>query len=497
MSDANKCKHWTPDGDTESHKLSGDRGCKLATGVVESRTRNGSVASSRVAAVDASHSNDDANANVGDESRNTEILLASSATTTSTITAETLSTPKRGKTMSVMHTRATFEVAAVRSLEACLVCPNCQSSIQIETPTVGIATGTRLKCRNDFCSFLSIKRPAPTNFDLPDTAGSPFITRTTDFAVNMLFVLAMTCSGDGPTEAGRALGLCGLPNSTTMQTCNFTSIEQRMAPVIHDVANQCFRKNLEKEVSLVLADKRDDVGVLLFDRWKDNTLPDNLLPKVEFSTDMSWQGRSSGRSHNSLSGHALLVGGKTGLPCSMSIKAKKCNHCTHWCRHHGVDDEAPEHECAINFEGASGAMEPVAVLHMAIQVYREQRAMTKTLITDDDSSVKAKLKWSNADHMTKCGLTRVPRIINKNGNEVARPDKGELPADMQEPSFLADPGHRKKSLKNVIYTLITKKKEQRLGCMNMDAIRLGTNFACVSRALPSNCLLYTSPSPRD
>jgi len=80
-------------------------------------------------------------------------------------------------------------------------------------------------------------------------------------------------------------------------------------------------------------------------------------------------------------------------------------------------------------------------------------------MTNDDSSIKAKLKWSNVDHMIKHGLTRVPRIIKKNGNEVPRPDKGELPADMQQPDFLADPGHRKKSLKNVMYTLITKKKD--------------------------------------
>jgi len=332
--------------------------------------------------------------------------------------------------MSLMHTRATFEVAAVRSLEDHLVCPKCQSSIQIEMPTVGIASGLRLKCRNDFCSFLDIKRPQSTNFDLPLTAGSPLTTRTTDFAVNMLFVLSMTCSGDGPTEAGRVLGLCGLPNSTTMQTCNFASIEQRMAPIIHQIANECLKANLEKEIQVVFGDRQDDDGVLLFDLWKEKKLPNNLLPEAFFTTDMSWQGRSSGRSYNSLSGHALLVGGKTRLPCCMSIKSKKCNYCTKWNQHHGADEEAPEHECTANFEGASGAMEPIAALHMVIEMCRVNQVVTKTLVTDDDSSIKAKLKWSNADHMAKCGVTRVPRIINKNGNEVPRPNKGELPADM-------------------------------------------------------------------
>jgi len=169
----------------------------------------------------------------------------------------------------------------------------------------------------------------------------------------------------------------------------------------------------------------------------------------------------------------------------MSVKSKKCNHCTAWHRHHGVDEEVPAHECALNFEGSSGAMEPVAVLDMVVDLCRKQQVTTKTLITDDDSSVKAKLKHSNPDHMAKHGLTRAPRTINKNGNEVPRPDKGNLPIDMQQPDFLADPSHRKKSVRNVIYTLLSMKKANRLGCTKMDAMRIGTNFAYMSRALPN------------
>jgi len=484
-SSANNC--WTPSKDQEHRKLCNDRGCKLASGILPSRTRGSSVQASTIFDVEVTtNANDAANA-MGDEEATAnnqpdELFLSPSGTTASTLTTD--ATTKRGKTISLMHRRATFEVAAVRSLEEYLVCPKCQSSIEIETPTVGIATGLRLKCRNEFCCFLDIKKPTETDFDLPLNAGSPLITRTTDFAVNILFVLSMLCSGDGPTEAGRVLGLCGLPNSTTMQTCNFTNIEQRMSPIIHQLAEECMRMNLEKEVKRSLGNATNDEGVLLFDLWKDQKLPNNQLPKVDFSTDMSWQGRSSGRTYNSLSGHALLVGGKTRLPCCMSIKSKKCNQCTSWHRHHGVDEDVPEHECTLNFEGASGAMEPVAALHMVINAFRDHKVVTRTLVTDDDSSIKAKLKWSNADHMLKHGLTSQPKIVNKNGNEVTRPDKGELPADMEEPSFLADPGHRKKSLKNVIYTLISKKKADRLGCSKMDAIRIGTNFAHMSLALP-------------
>jgi len=215
-----------------------------------------------------------------------------------------------------------------------------------------------------------------------------------------------------------------------------------MSPVTHQLAEECMRMNLEKEVQRVFGDASDNEGLLLFDQWKAGNLADNLLPEVSFATDMSWQGRSSGRTHNSLSGHTLLIGGVTRLSAVLhEYQSKKCNYCTHWNRHNGVDEEPPEHDCTLNFEGASGAMEPVAVLHMVVDV--------------------------------------------KNGNEVPRPDKGELPADMKEPTFLADPSHRKKSLKNIIYTLISKTKEHRLGCSKMDAIHIGTNFAHMSRSLPN------------
>jgi len=207
MSSVNEANYWTSNGTTENNKLAYDRGCKLSSGTVSGRKQNGSVSSSRVPVAAATRrSNDDANAGNDDllppnvsNARPMEVFTSPSGTMASTITAEmTTTSSKRGKTTSLMYTRAIFEVGAVRSLGEHLVCPKCQSLIQIETPTVSIASGLRLKRRNDFCSFLEIKRPASTDFDLPDTAGSALITRTTYFAVNILFVLSMICSGDGP-----------------------------------------------------------------------------------------------------------------------------------------------------------------------------------------------------------------------------------------------------------------------------------------------------------
>jgi hypothetical protein len=41
--------------------------------------------------------------------------------------------------------------------------------------------------------------------------------RMSDYAINLLYVLGFLSCGDGGTEAGRVLGLLGLPNDTTME----------------------------------------------------------------------------------------------------------------------------------------------------------------------------------------------------------------------------------------------------------------------------------------
>jgi len=148
VSSVNEANCWTPGGTTENHKLDCDRGCKLASGAVTGRTGNGGVSRSEAHLTAATRpSNDDANAGDDDlppatasNARPMEVFTSPSGATASTITAETTTTSsKSGKTMSLMHTRATFEVGAVRSLEEHLICLKCQSSIQIETTTVGIA----------------------------------------------------------------------------------------------------------------------------------------------------------------------------------------------------------------------------------------------------------------------------------------------------------------------------------------------------------------------
>jgi len=125
------------------------------------------------------------------------------------------------------HTRAIFEISAVRSVfeRHAKPCPKCQSKLEFEFPTCTLATGIRVSCSNEFCSFVEVERPAAADVPLDENAGSCLIERNTDYAINVLCVLGFMSCGDGGSEAAKVVGLLGLPRPTTMQKRSFPTIE--------------------------------------------------------------------------------------------------------------------------------------------------------------------------------------------------------------------------------------------------------------------------------
>ena len=157
--------------------------------------------------------------------------------------------------------------------------------------------------------------------------------RGVDYAANVLCVLSFMACGDGGAEAGKLLGLLGLPNSTTFAKRSFGLTERFLGPELLRLADEVvYEKNLTDEVRLVLGDKRDNNGVLLFDLWKDKRLTEELWPRVTASGDMGWQGKGSGNSYNSKSGDAIYVGSLTRKPIAWHVMGKGCSACNGWKR---------------------------------------------------------------------------------------------------------------------------------------------------------------------
>ena len=368
------------------------------------------------------------------------------------------------------------------SLESHIVCPLCKSNVVVSFPTVCLASSIRIQCNDPICTFVEVNKPTSTASPPLGPNSSPNKERNIDYAVNILFVLGFLTSGDGGKEASKLLGLLGLPNTTTMEKRSWPTIERSISPVIQKVTDEIMEENLHMAVEHHYGDRTSEDGKRLFDCWKDHhpLLEDNEKPKINVSADMGWQGRSSGVQYNSASGHASLVEQETRLVVALDIKSKICNVCT-W--YEGTDRDIRPHECVKNHVGSSGSMEPQAILDMVVDLYDRKSVVTDTIITDDDSSIKAKLKWSNEDYMMNNKTTVRPTHVTRAGNVVPRPDKGGLPGYIPEPKFLADPNHRKKTLRGVLYGVLKKRVAERHGLTKVDVIRLVNNFAYMIRTL--------------
>jgi len=301
-----------------------------------------------------------------------------------------------------------------------------------------------------------------------------------------LHILSFLSSGDGGTEAGRLLGLLGLPNSTTFGKRSFGLIERFLGPELMRLADEVvYGKNLVEEVKEVLGDQCDDDGKLLFDLWKEKKLPNDLWPRVTVSGDMGWQGKGSGNSYNSMSGDAIYVGSKTRKQIAWHVMGKGCSTCNGW--KHSVKAKegavCPPHSCRKTWNGSSGAMEPVALLNVFVELHNNHHVICSCIVTDDDSSIKSKLKWSNKDWKINNKSETPPYVYDNKGKRSVRPDHGCLPGNMPEPTFLADPNHRKKAWSNCLCALEKKNKDASMTMTKMDVIRLGRNMACMFASL--------------
>lgn len=386
-------------------------------------------------------------------------------------------------------TRVILEVKSViDAIEKHGRCLDCEGPIEASMNTLCIATNLSFACMDSKCGYVY-------HSEAPAVAGQGHKAldnrrRSNDFAINVLFVLGFISCGDGGAEAARMLGLLGLPNDTTMETRSFQLIEGRISSTIWKLTEEILLENLTEEVKATV----DPVDFVLWQQSlkEDATfdLPKDKYPKINVSFDMGWQQRSSGNRYASPSGHAILAGGSSRKPVAMCVKSKLCNCCSSWNKKPNIEGlPCPIHTCLRNHDGSSSSMEPAACLDMTIDLYRNKNCIVKLMCADDDASTRALLRWSNADYMKNNNTTQPPKVAvtrgpNKGVKMQPRPDKGKLPGDITEPSFVADPNHRRKVLHGELVVLAAAKKDAKATMTRMDATRIAKNYGYFIRTLP-------------
>jgi len=390
-------KGWTPSGSLESRKIKSASGWQLPGqgNSTLSCTRGNRVLLERPTTPD-----DGGNDTHQTPKRPRTLFHNGPNTSISTLTNTTTTTGSNQKRVPA-PTRVILEVAKLQEqMEHYMKCPKCHREVSVTFPTTCIASGSRVECVNKLCDFVDVSQPAVANVPMPDTGnhGSALLHRIIDWEINVLCMLAFLSVGDGGTEASRLLGLLGLPNATTFGPRSFCIIEEYLGPLIQAMANEIVCGiNLQEEVKHEFGNKTNDNGILLYDLWKEDKLPEELVPRLSVSGDMGWQGRSSGNSYNSLSDDALLVGQHTQKPITWYVLGKACSYCQGWMRGvKGKNGEAiPQHDCRKNWNGSSGAMEPIVILEMDKLLCRSHCVIVDRIVTDDDSSIKSCLKWNN------------------------------------------------------------------------------------------------------
>jgi len=274
-------------------------------------------------------------------------------------------------------------------------------------------------------------------------------------------------SGDGGSEAGRILGLLDLPNHATVEKFTSPKVEHMMHGQLQSASKSALDDNLHEEDGLFLL-QNDDLNC---ESWANNAIApanDVVHACIWGSCDMGWQKRASGRRRDSLSGHEFIAGALTRKPISVCVKNKFCRMCSAA----KIKSIQPrQHNCRINHTDSSGTF--------GHELHNKHRVHLSHLCTDDDSDVRALCRHNNADHQLKHGS--LPMVEVKKGNNIGQcrvcQCTGKLLLAVPEPKFVADPAHRKKTLRNKLHAFNGLTAPQKHGFGPAGITRTVKNFS--------------------
>ena len=274
-----------------------------------------------------------------------------------------------------------------------------------------------------------------------------------EYELNIRAMMSAFYIGTGGFDIGVLVGMFGLPGGTYRERTH-----SRHTPFLNEIiinlAEKMMKESLRREIDATIRDKLEEKGytdeavtsaILAWHEKRNDEIPPEIsILGIAISFDMGWQKRSTGKLYDSLSGHAYAIGCRTSEIIGLSVKCKKCAVCRTANR---FSTATAEHNCTINWNGASGAMEAGVALEMVTNMYNDSdnRLYIEFLVSDNDSSMRSHLR-----HI-------------ENG--------GKLPANVPEPTFLADPSHRIRTMCSPIYKMITNTKDPRK-CKKIDFYEL-------------------------
>ena len=190
------------------------------------------------------------------------------------------------------------------------------------------------------------------------------------YDVNTKHASAIIHSGIGSSSIGRYFASTNIPPVDVKTT---KRREREIGPQIERQAQDSCRKSLEEEIQLTPPGDEDS------------------LVNLTASFDMGWQCKGSGKSYNSKSGHAALIGKNNGKIVNYTTRITNCKQCE-------VNKDVP-HDCRMNWGGSSKAMEGDAAVDLLNRT-KSSSYQVSTIINDEDSTTMARIA-TEVDHPVK------------------------------------------------------------------------------------------------
>ncbi|XP_022808445.1 uncharacterized protein LOC111345433 [Stylophora pistillata] len=195
----------------------------------------------------------------------------------------------------------------------------------IKETVSGLGSLLYICCSIYECGETNIGRTNKTHRSTGTTRGRPIFNVNTKLAAGMLH------AGTGPTRVNELLSSINIPSlgESTLKARN-----REVGPQIEKLAKESCLESLESERNL----------------WKDDSEQENV--ETGASYDIGWQKR--GKAHNSLTGVGSMVGLKSGKVICYGSRSRRCATCETASRQ---SKEPCIHDCRLNWEGSSKAME--------------------------------------------------------------------------------------------------------------------------------------------
>ncbi|XP_076088184.1 uncharacterized protein LOC143058588 [Mytilus galloprovincialis] len=187
-------------------------------------------------------------------------------------------------------------------------------------------------------------------------------------------------------------------------------------PPVHSSTIRKKEKEIGKKIQEVAAESCKSVLI------KEKDLSNG---KVEASFDGGWQKRGTGWQYDSNTGHASMIGLKTGKVMDYAYRSRSCRVCE---VHEERKETVSAHDCCRNWKGTSKGMEPDMAVEMTHKL-NDSGCQIKVLHADNDSTTTSRLKVHFEDlekkddqNHVKKGFSKKLYELSKKYKELKHPD---------------------------------------------------------------------------